>query len=288
MTTYQPGILAAVPAQARYLTFTLASPDADPRTALAALAKLVDGDATVAGLGASLLRALDRNIPGLTDFPACSGAGIEIPSTPSALWLWLRGDDRGELLHRSRMLAAALAPAFELVDCVDAFRHGSGRDITGFEDGTENPKGEDALKAAFTEDGGSFVAVQRWQHDLARFDAMAPESRDEAIGRRRSDNEELADAPDSAHVKRTAQESFDPEAFVLRRSMPWIKGAAAGLVFVAFGHSLDAFTAQLKRMTGQEDGITDALFKFTRPLTGAFFWCPPAKSGRLDLSSLGL
>ncbi len=288
MTTHQPGILAPVPAQARYLTFSLATPDADPRPALAALCSLVDGETTVAGLGASLLGALGRELPGLVAFPVVSGAGIDIPSTPAALWLWLRGADRGELLHRARTLEAALAPAFQLSDCVDAFRHGSGRDITGYEDGTENPEGEDALNAAFTPEGGSFVAVQRWQHDLPAFDAMAPAVRDKAIGRRREDNEELADAPACAHVKRTAQESFSPEAFVLRRSMPWLDGANTGLYFAAFGHSLDAFTAQLRRMAGLDDGIIDALFRFTRPLTGAFFWCPPVKNGRLDLTGMNI
>ena len=55
------------------------------------------------------------------------------------------------------------------------------------------------------------------------------------IGRRRADNEELADAPQSAHVKRTAQESFTPEAWLLRRSLPWAGPAGEGLMFVAFG-----------------------------------------------------
>lgn len=112
---------------------------------------------------------------------------------------------------------------------------------------------------------------------------MQPEERDHCIGRRRSDNEELDDAPESAHVKRTAQESFDPEAFVVRRSMPWADASAAGLMFVAFGHSLDAFEAQMRRMVGLDDGIVDALFRFTRPLSGAYFWCPPVKGGKLQL-----
>jgi len=286
MNNFQPGILAAVPAQARYLTFVLAAPEVDPRPALSALAALVDGEATVAGLGASLLDILDAPVPGLVDFPAYAGAGLDIPATPAALWLWLRGEDRGELWQRSRRFEKALAPAFELAGWVDAFRYGIGRDITGYEDGTENPKGDDALAVAFNEDGSSFVAVQDWRHDLTNFEAMTPETQDHTFGRKKSDNEELENAPDSAHVKRTAQESFAPEAFVLRRSMPWTEGSEAGLVFVSFGRSLDAFTAQLRRMTGQEDGITDALFSFTRPLSGAFFWCPPMADGRLDLSKV--
>ncbi|TDI13601.1 MAG: peroxidase, partial [Acidobacteria bacterium] len=62
----------------------------------------------------------------------------------------------------------------------------------------------------------------------------------------------------------------------------------AGLVFVAFGRSFDAFEAQLARMVGVEDGVTDALFRFTRPVSGSYFWCPPVARGKLDLSALGL
>ena len=76
---------------------------------------------------------------------------------------------------------------------------------------------------------------------------MSSVDQDNAIGRRKSDNKELEDAPASSHVKRTAQESFAPEAFVLRRSMPWAEGMRGGLNFVAFGKSFDAFEAQLKK-----------------------------------------
>jgi putative iron-dependent peroxidase len=117
---------------------------------------------------------------------------------------------------------------------------------------------------------------------------MTTEERDNIIGRHISDNEEFDEAPESAHVKRSAQESFAPEAFILRRSMPWSEGMAAGLVFVAFGKSFDAFEAILNRMLGKEDSIIDGLFSFTSPISGAYFWCPPVKDGRLDLSVLGL
>ena len=59
-------------------------------------------------------------------------------------------------------------------------------------------------------------------------------------------------------------------------------------MLVAFGKSFAAFEAQLKRMAGAEDGVTDALFRFTRPVIGAYFWCPRMKNGRLDLSAVGL
>ena len=294
MTPVQRAILEPIPSVARYLTMELA-PGVDARAALNRLAACLDASRAVVGIGRSLVLALGRDVPGLRDFPARAAAGIEVPSTPGALWCWLRGDDRGELVHRTRAVEAAVAPAFRTVAIIDAFRYGSSRDLTGYEDGTENPQGDAAVAAATLDgagpglDGSSFVAVQQWLHDLDRFAAMSRDEQDATVGRRRDDNEEIDDAPPSAHVKRTAQESFDPDAFVVRRSMPWADGARSGLVFVAFGRSFDAFEAQMRRMAGEEDGITDALFGFTRPLTGAYFWCPPVgPTGKLDLRALGL
>jgi putative iron-dependent peroxidase len=293
MSDMQPGILAPVPPLARYLTFSL-KPDSDPGTVAGPLRDIVDGMGIVLGIGQSLVLALGGRVEGLRTFPPTATGGIDIPSTPAALWFWLRGDDRGKLLHLSRTVRRAVAPAFRLQKSIEAFRFGPGLDLTGYEDGTENPQGDKAVEAAAVRggdpglDGSSFVAVLQWVHDLDRFESMKPGERDHVIGRRKSDNEEMDDAPPSAHVKRTAQESFEPEAFVLRRSMPWADVHGEGLVFTAFGKSFQAFEALLGRMVGAEDGITDALFRFTRPVTGAYFWCPPVANGRLDLEALGL
>lgn len=292
MSHYQPGILAApVPLQARHLFFALKSAEALPAV-LDKLVEQVDGESAVVGFGESLVQALGSRIEGLRVFPSLGGVGVDNPSTQHALWCWLHGEDRGELLHRSRALEAALAPALSLVQMTEAFRHKTGHDLTGYEDGTENPHDEAAVAAALVSTGapglhgGSFAAIQQWQHDLDGFAALQQQEQDNIVGRRKSDNEELEDAPESAHVKRTAQESFAPEAFIVRRSMPWSEGGQAGLVFLAFGHSFDAFEAQLRRMSGLDDGIADALYRFSRPITGGYYWCPPLKDGRLDLSAL--
>ncbi len=252
MKNAQPGILAPIPRHARYLTFGLKQ-GARPQAALRALAAIADGESCVVGLGAVLLFALQKRIEGLRPFPHHKGEGVDVPSTPAALWCWLRGEDRGDIVLRARAIEKILAPDK---------RAGIG--------------------------GASFAAVQQWVHDFEKFAAMPRKQQDDTIGRRKTDNKEIGNAPPSAHVKRTTQESFSPEAFVLRRSMPWADATRAGLVFVAFGKSLDAFEAQLKRMAGAEDGTTDALFTFTRPVTGVFLWCPPVRKGRIDLRAIGL
>lgn len=295
MNSYQAGILAPVPAHARYLAFSLTDVSV-ARAVLVervqALSEIADGETIVVGVGAPLVTALGTVIDGLRVAAAQAATGVAIPSTPAAIWVWLRGEDRGDILHAARGVSAVLEGVFALQSSVDAFRYRGGLDLTGYEDGTENPTGTEALRTAFVGAGelagSSFVAVQKWRHDLDRFAAMQPEEQDHTIGRRRSDNEELEDAPESAHVKRTAQESFTPEAFLLRRSMPWADANGQGLVFVAFAGSFAAFEAQLARMIGLEDGIVDGLFKFTQPLSNGYYWCPPVAGRMLDCSALGL
>lgn len=289
--SFQQGLLATpVPAHARHLFFTLHTPEALP-AALDALLPQVDGQQLILGVGATLAKALGREVPGLRAFPLLDAA-VENPSTQHALWLWLRGNERGDLLLRAQALEQAVAPALRLADSVDGFLHRGGHDLTGYEDGTENPVDEDAVQAAIADDeqpglkGSSFAAFQLWKHDLAYFKSLPQPDQDNIIGRRLSDNEELDDAPASAHVKRTAQESFEPEAFMVRRSVAWADARGAGLAFVALGHSFDAFEVQLRRMSGLEDGIIDGLYRFSRPLTGGYYWCPPMGEGGLDLRLL--
>jgi porphyrinogen peroxidase len=289
----QKGILADVPRVGRHLVFRLEH-GVSPSDALSRLARVADGEEVILGVGAVTAAALGANVEGLRDSPLLEGAKVVTPSTPAALWLFIRGDDRGEVLLTGQRLAELAAPAFVVEEIIDVFRHGSGRDLSGYEDGTENPTDEKAVAAAFSASGAegitgaSYVGVQRWVHDLARFRSFEPRRRDDIIGRRIEDNVEFDEAPASAHVKRAAQESFDPEAFMVRRSMPFSDDEGDGLVFVAFGKSLDAFEAIMRRMVGLEDGIVDALYDFTRPVSSRFFFCPPMRDGKLDLRALGL
>lgn len=288
---FQPGLLATpVPAHARHLFFALDAVEALPAV-LDQLLPQVDGKTLILAVGAPLAKALGREVPGLRGFPQLD-AVVENPATQHALWLWLRGEERGELFLRAQALQQALAPALRLVDSVDGFLHRGGHDLTGYEDGTENPVDEDAVAAAIVPGdvpglaGSSFAAFQLWKHDLNYFKSLPQGEQDNIIGRRLSDNEELDDAPESAHVKRTAQESFEPEAFIVRRSVAWTDERGAGLAFVALGYSFDAFEVQLRRMSGLEDGVIDGLYRFSRPLSGGYYWCPPLSEAGADLRLL--
>lgn len=293
MANFQAGILAEVPRFGRYVFFDLnrAANAAQIHQALGTLAPKTRQLDVVVGIGLQAAQAVGYGVAGLREFESLrTTSKVVIPSHPAALLLWLRGENNQALVQLEKKLTEQLKNAFSLRESVAAFRHTIGkdktaRDLTGFEDGTENPHGAAAHAAAFLQsddpvmNDSSFLAIQRWQHDWHAFGSMTAHQKDHAIGRRQSDNQELEDAPESAHVRRTAQEDFEPEAFVLRRSMPWrseeLGAKKSGLIFAAFGKSFDAFEAQMRRMAGLDDGVVDGLFQFSRPLSTAYFWCPP-------------
>ena len=268
------------------------APGADAVRALKRLAAGFDPGWGTIGMGEPLVRLLDRTVPGLATFPAMSAPGAGVPSIQHAMWMMLAGRTQGEIFATLQKVEALLGADLAIADRMPTF-HNASHDLTGYEDGTENPKGAKAVKAAIVESGAglagsSFVAVQRWVHDLGHFNSLSQGKRDAIIGRRLHTNEEIATAPRSAHIKRTTQEDFEPNGFMLRRSMSFATGTAKGLEFICYVAHLDTFERQMRRMAGLDDGIADGLFRFSRPVTGGYYWCPPLVRGGLDLRLLGV
>ena len=259
MQTAQPAICAPLPLHARVLLFDLQFSNrqtANLTTALRHLQDLINGKDRAAGLGWPVLSALNARLDGLQPFPQPLSPAF-IPATPYALWIWIRGDEAGEIFHQSRQCINRLAPTFRLRAVRELALYAEGRDLTGYRDGTENPSGDAISDTAFLHEGSpgmrgsSFLALQTWQHDWNALDQLNEASRNLIIGRTQRDDHEIAEAPATAHIRRTAQEDFQPEAFLWRRSMPWIHVMDAGLLFQAFAASVTAFAAQIHRMSGQ-------------------------------------
>ncbi len=286
----QPYILAKPLPYGMSLSYALA-PLCDAHKALRRLAGGFDADWGTLAIGEPLARKLEVQIPGLRIFPAMSAPGAGVPSTQQSLWVLITADSQAGVFDIFQKLSRLVQPDFMLVDSMPTFIY-NGRDLTGFEDGTENPKGAKAAAAAVIVKGplagSSFVAVQRWMHDLKHFGTLTPATRNAIIGRRHDTNEEIPSAPRSSHVKRSTQEDFEPPAFMVRRSMPFVSGAHMGLEFISYVATLDTFEIMMRRMAGLDtDGIADALFTFSRPVTGGYYWCPPVRKGRPDLRILG-
>lgn len=100
-------------------------------------------------------------------------------------------------------------------DCIDVkeeihgFRWVEERDLSGFVDGTENPAGEETRRdVAVIKDGvdagGSYVFVQRWEHNLKQLNRMSIHDQEMMIGRTKEANEEIDgdDRPATSHLSR--------------------------------------------------------------------------------------
>ena len=114
----QTGILAEVPKHVRHLFFSLTR-DAEAGDLLAELKSIADGEQVVAGIGQPLIDFTGGSIPGSIAAPVYSGSGVGIAALPYALWLWLRGDDPGELTRLTLAIEQRVAQHCSLEDMIN-------------------------------------------------------------------------------------------------------------------------------------------------------------------------
>ena len=212
----------------------------------------------------------------------CGIEGFSAPATQRDLLVWIRGERRDEVFARALEWRNALAANAEIAREEHGFRFRDSRDLTGFVDGTANPKADARLDAALVgtggQAGGSFVLAQRWVHDLARFSTLAVADQERVIGRTKPDSVELTgDAmPDDSHVSRTDLVRDGQAVKIYRRSAPAGGVRDAGLYFLAFSADIDRFEWLLQSMFGLSgDGRCDRLLGYSRPVSGSYFYAPP-------------
>ena len=97
------------------------------------------------------------------------------------------------------------------------------------------------------------------------------------MGRTKLDSVEFEDLSDESHVGSTDQERFGE---IFRRNMPYGTVTDHGTMFVGFARAQRRLSAMLESMAGLTTGTRDALTRFTRPLTGAYYFVPSTGSVR--------
>jgi len=300
MSQPQPGIILEPNEHARCVIFRVREIRKSARVtakfvgsipALTAKVAAIDRRAKLvcaAGMGPELWDSLSpRKRPKhLSQFMAIERNGRKAPSTGGDLLFHIvskRADLSFELALR---LTRELGDRVTVMDDVAGFRYLDSRDLTGFIDGTENPKGKDRTAAALigSEDrdfaGGSYVFTQRYVHDLRKWAAIPLQEQEGAIGRRKRDSKELSEKvkPSTAHISRVVIEEHGEELQIVRHSFPYGTVSEAGLFFIAYTRDLAIPERMLSRMMGTAgDGLHDHLMDFTQAVSGANFFAPSLK-----------
>ena len=207
------------------------------------------------------------------------------PAVNYDLYIEIRSD-RADVNHIvAGKVSALLDDSVELVEQVRGFRYLDGRDLTGFVDGTENPKGRHRREVALIADeddqkfaAGSYLHIQRYRHNLNLWNTLEIKEQEDVMARTKIDNEEYTseNKPATAHIKRVNLKDDNGNSIeILRQSMPYGDMKMQGLFFVSYCKSPEPFELMLKSMiNSDEEGNFDHLLKYTQAETGAAFFAP--------------
>lgn len=291
MATAQSGIFAVGTSSHCFLEFTR-RPGSEPEALVRALADLEEPHTTVGGV--NLVVGVRPSLWGQVvpderpanardlEAPLVGADGFTMPATQRDAWVWVAGAAPDLVFDVATALVSTLDPVATRASEVTGWSYRHSRDLTGFEDGTENPSLVEAPGVALVPDGApgqgsSVVLVQQWVHHSELWNALAVADQELVMGRTKADSVELADdvKPESSHVSRTVIEDDDGEELaIFRRNVPYGSVSDHGTMFVGFSADPRPMHRMLERMAGAEDGIRDDLTRYSTPLTGAYYVVP--------------
>src|SRR6266404_7401889 len=208
-------------------------------------------------------------------------------STPGDLLFHIRAKRMDLCFEMATQIMPRLGDAVSTVDEVHGFRYFDDRDLLGFVDGTENPRGEAVIDAAIIgeEDaafvGGSYVIVQKYLHDLDGWNALSTEAQERIIGRTKLSDVELDDSikPTSAHNALTTIVEDGKEFQIVRDNMPFGRAGSGefGTYFIGYCRTPRVTEQMIENMfVGRPPGNYDRLLDFSRAVTGTLFFVPSA------------
>jgi len=241
----------------------------------------------VTGFGAAAwdrLTGLPRPA-GLHPFREILAGGRHAVSTPGDLLFHIRATRMDLCFELASQIMTRIGGVATIVDEVHGFSYFDERDLLGFVDGTENPTGAAAVRATIIGDeepayaGGSYVIVQKYVHDLGRWNALPVEQQEKIIGRTKLADIELDDAvkPTSAHNALTTIVVDGEEVDIVRDNMAFghVGSGEYGTYFIGYARSPATTEQMLTNMfVGSPPGNYDRILDVSTAVTGCLFFVP--------------
>jgi porphyrinogen peroxidase len=206
-------------------------------------------------------------------------------STPGDLLFHIRAERMDLCFELAAQIMARIGDAVTTADEVHGFRYFDARDLLGFVDGTENPRGPEIAEATIIGDedpafaGGSYVIVQKYLHDLDGWNALPTEAQENIIGRKKLSDIELDDSvkPTCAHNALTVIEENGQQLQILRDNMPFGRPGSGefGTYFIGYCRTPRITEQMIENMfVGRPPGNYDRILDFSRAVTGGLFFVP--------------
>jgi porphyrinogen peroxidase len=291
MKTPQAGIFALGTASHTYLEFDVVNPRCCEQLVIAISAlreprTTIGGVNLVVGFRPELWNKVGPN-PAPADVQGFNTEivgkdGFVMPATQHDAVLWLSGSAYDVLFDVAHAAITSLKELASVAEETSSWAYRHDRDLTGFIDGSENPSLIDAPEAALISEGsageaGTILLLQKWKHDTAAWESLPVDQQEGVMGRRKLDSVELEDKPPDSHVASTDQDRFGK---IFRRNMPYGTVTDHGTMFVGFSADQRRLSTMLESMAGLRTGVRDALTRYTRPITGAYYFVPSNESLR--------
>jgi putative iron-dependent peroxidase len=291
MTAPQNGIFALGTASHAYLEFDLCS-QATGAALVDAIASLREPRTTMGGV--NLVVGFRPELWGQVEpadapvdvvgfnTPIVGIEGYVMPATQHDAVLWLSGIAYDVIFDTARDAIAALADVATVADETSSWPYQHDRDLTGFIDGSENPTLIDAPDVVVIPEGspgagGTVLLLQKWVHDAAAWESLPVDEQQQVMGRTKLESIELEDKAPESHVASTDQDVF---GHIFRRNMPYGTVVDHGTMFVGFSSEQARLSKMLDSMAGLNDGVRDALTRYTHPVSGAYYFVPSTDSLR--------
>ena len=285
MRTPQGGIFALGTASHAYLEFDISS-GVKERDFVAAVSSLREPRTTMGGVNLvtgfrpELWRAaVPDDAPTELDGFNSEILGVDgfvMPATQHDAVLWLSGSAYDVVFDAGRGAIAELRGLSSVGDETSSWPYRHDLDLTGFIDGTENPTLIEAPEFVVIPEGapgagGTILLLQKWEHDVTTWESLSTAEQERVIGRAKPDSVELEDKPEDSHVASTDQDRFGK---IFRRNTPYGTVIEHGTMFVGFCAEQRPLATMLESMAGLASGARDALTRYTRALTGAYYFVP--------------
>ncbi|OJX28030.1 MAG: peroxidase [Chryseobacterium sp. 36-9] len=215
-------------------------------------------------------------------FHEIKGSKHTAVSTKGDLHFHIRADEKSFAYDMASIISGYMK---EIADCeveVQGFRYWDSRSILGFVDGTENPHGKDRDHFAIIDDsdpqyeGGSYLFVQKYIHNLDAWKSLSVEEQEKVIGRSKDQDIEMDDdiKPKNSHI---ALANIGDDFKVVRDNMPF--GSVAtnemGTYFICYASTFSTVEKMLTNMfIGNPPGNYDRILDFSTAQTGTLFFVP--------------